>query len=541
MDSREEIIRHLQGANERIARYAEAYRALEHPDFAAVYPLAAGFVRDRFLLTREMCKSENLLDLADASLRFLLELKRRGIDAGEIARSCSGASSVISKKVLLIKAMQDVFDFSMTPEEFAGVTTVTELAEFICRSGGRQKSTAPVPAAGKAPAGFDTAAVRGDFPALSREIHGNPLIYLDNAATQQMPSPVLSAVEAVDECRGNIHRGVHTLGSRCTDAYERARGICARFLGAEPGKITFTAGTTDGVNRTAWALSGQKGGVVVTALEHHSNFVPWQQLCRRTGAPFRVCPILPDGNLDLAALERLLTEEIQVLAITQCSNVLGTVPPLEEIIPLAHSRGIRVFVDGAQAVCHRKVDVAALGCDWYVCSGHKLGGPFGTGLLYSREAMPHAVFGGGMVETVTAERTAFLPVKEAGTPNISGAVGLGAAIEYREALPPGWQAHEKKLLGRLRALLAEVPGVRLYGPEEGEGCLSFSLEGANALETAALLDQKGIAVRSGNHCAQPLHEALGVAYTLRVSPAFYNTPEEIDRLVSELRHLLKAI
>lgn len=291
MDSREEIIRHLQDANERIARYAEAYRALEHPDFAAVYPLAAGFVRDRFLLTREMCKSENLLDLADASLLFLLELKRKGIDAGEIARSCSGASSVISKKVLLIKAMQDAFNFSMTPEEFAGVTTVTELAEFICRSGGRQKASTAVSAVEeKEAAGFNTASVRGDFPALSCEIHGNPLTYLDNAATQQMPLSVLSAVRAVDACRGNIHRGVHTLGSRCTDAYERARGICARFLGADPGKITFTAGTTDGVNRTAWALSGQKGGVVVTALEHHSNFVPWQQLCRRTGGPFGSAP-----------------------------------------------------------------------------------------------------------------------------------------------------------------------------------------------------------------------------------------------------------
>ena len=539
MESREEIRARLRAASDNLTRYADAYRALEHKDFDAVYPLVMGYIRDRFLLTKEMCRSDRLLDLADVSLRYMLALRRMGIDPGEISRSCSGASSVITKKVLLMKAVQEVFDITMTPEEFASLTTVRSLTEFICAQADRQE-TQRGPAIPKQEQGFDVDAVRVDFPALTEQVHGQPLVYLDNAATAQVPRTVLEAVAEIEGCRGNVHRGIHTLGSRCTDAYEQARRVCAGFLGAEPGQITFTAGTTDGINRVAMAFSRQKGGVVTTVLEHHSNFVPWQQLCRSQGRPFRVCPILPDGGLDLAALDKLLTADIGLLAVTHCSNVLGTVTPIREIIKLAHSRGIRVLVDGAQSVCHRDIDVQVLDCDYFVCSGHKLGGPFGVGLLYCREPLPPMIFGGGMVDVVTEAESTFLPTLEAGTPNVSGAVGLAAAIAYRKNLPEGWQAHEAALLRRTETLLREIPGVRIFGSSPREGCLAFTMEGLEPFDAAALLDQLGIALRSGNHCAQPLHHVLGTPYTLRVSPAFYNTFGEIDALAQGLRRILKS-
>lgn len=535
METREETIARIRCSNENITRYAPAYRALAHRDFDSVYPLVMGYIRDRFLLTEDMCHSENLLDLADVSLRQLLELKRRNIDAGEIARSCSGASSVISKKVLLMKAVQEEFGVSMTPGEFAQITTVSDLAVFLCKT---TQTTSETVAAKCHHADFDVAAVRRDFPALSETVHGYPLVYMDNAATAQCPRSVLNAVEEIEVCRGNVHRGVHTLSNRCTDAYERARKTCAMFLHAQPGQITFTSGATDGINRVAAAFAQQTGGIVTTALEHHSGFVPWQQLCLREKRPFRVCPILPNGTLDLDVLDGLLDKSISLLSITGCSNVLGTVPPLDRIIPLAHSRGVKVLVDGAQSVCHRDVDLTELDCDFFVCSGHKLGGPFGIGLLYCKEPLPPAMFGGGMVDRVTELETTFLSTLEAGTPNISGAVGMAAAVLYRQALPGGWQDYERALLHRARTLLAEIPGVHILGPSDGMGCISFVIDGISTLEAAALLDQMGFALRSGDHCAQPLHRALGVKYTLRISPSFYNTLGEIEALADGLRQII---
>ncbi len=335
MESKEELLVRLKTAAQNLTRYADAYRALEHRDFDAVYPLVMGYIRDRFGLTREMCGSDKLLDLADVSLRYMLALKRMGIDPGEISRSCSGASSVITKKVLLMKAVQEIFDVDMTPEEFANITTVTELTRFICEQNREVSRAVPTVSNADERTGFDVEMIRADFPALSQTVHGHRLIYLDNAATAQMPGTVLDAVRKIESCRSNVHRGVHSLAGRCTDAYEQARAVCAGFLGAQPGQITFTAGTTDGINRVAAAFSGSKGGVVTTALEHHSNFVPWQQLCLRQGRPFRVCPVLPDGSLDMETLDRLLTEDIGLLAVTHCSNVLGTVTPVEQIAALA--------------------------------------------------------------------------------------------------------------------------------------------------------------------------------------------------------------
>lgn len=540
MESKEEIRARLQTAAQNLPRYAEAYRALEHRDFDRVYPLVMGYIRDRFLLTKEMCVSDKLLDMADISLRYMLELRRMGIDPGEISRSCAGASSVITKKVLLMKAVQEVFAVTMTPEEFANLTTVTELVNFICAQADRRQETQRAPEPQKREQGFDVEAVRADFPALAQRVHGQSLIYLDNAATAQVPKAVLEAVAEIEGCRGNVHRGIHSLSSRCTDAYEEARRVCAEFLGAEPGQVTFTAGTTDGINRVAAALSREQGGVVTTVLEHHSNFVPWQQLCRGQGRPFRVCPMLPDGTLDLAALDRLLTGDMSLLAVTHCSNVLGTVTPIREIVSLAHSRGVKVLVDGAQSVCHRDIDVKGLDCDYFVCSGHKLGGPFGVGLLYCKEPLPPVAFGGGMVDVVTEAETSFLPTLEAGTPNVSGAVGLAAAITYRQKLPGGWQAHEAALLRRTETLLAEIPGTHILGGGPREGCLAITLDEVTAFDAAAQLDQLGIALRSGNHCAQPLHQALGTPDTLRVAPAFYNTLEEIEALAQGLRRVLRT-
>ena len=544
MDGREATKARLKALYEESARYAEAYRALSYRDFAGAYPLIFGYVRAKYLLMPEQCRSDRLLDLADVSLRQTLSLRRRGIEAGEIARSCAGASSVITKKILLLKALQEEFSVSMTPEQFAGIDTLTDLTEFVLGQRRTPAASDTDAAISKEDSGFDPEAIREDFPALAEMVHGKPLVYLDNAATAQMPLAVWEAMREIEFARGNVHRGIHTLSERCTAAFEEARQTCADFLGAKPEQITFTSGATDGINRVASALAALPGGVVTTTLEHHSNYVPWQQSCQRLGRPFRVCPIRPDGSLDMDAMEALLDSGISVLAVTHVSNVLGTKLPVRKLCELAHRRGIRVLVDGAQSVCHRDIDVSAIGCDWFVCSGHKLGGPFGIGLLYCRDPLPPVRFGGGMVDRVTAENTTFAPpplAGEAGTPNVSGAVGLAAALRYRRSLPSGWQAYEKVLLRRAEVLLGQIPSVAILGPQEKEGCLSFTVDGVQPLDAALLLDSGGIALRSGNHCAQPLMTAVGVEYTLRISPAFYNTKAEIDTFIAELRRVLSVL
>ena len=542
MESREAILARLHAAVQRLPQYESRYQNLDQRNYDHIYPLVRGYILDRFLLTEEMCTGEKLLDLADISLRYMLALKRMGIEPGQISRSCSGASSVISKKVLLMKAVQEVFHVSMTPAEFAEISTISELAAFICdhqRADMAQEPVVQVKYTEEAEHSFDVQRIRQDFPALSQTIHGHPLVYLDNAATMQMPLQVMEAVRKVELLRGNVHRGVHTLSSRCTDAYEQARAVCAQFFGTEPGHVTFTSGTTDGINRLAVTFRDRPGGVVVTELEHHSNFVPWQQLCQKTGRTFRVCPIRADGALDLDALDAMLAEETALLAISQCSNVLGMPAPLEKIIPLAHRRGIPVLVDGAQGVCHMPVDLKALDCDYYVCSGHKLGGPFGIGLLYCKDPLPPMVYGGGMVSRVTAEETTFLPTLEAGTPNVSGAVGLAAALEYRMQLPDGWQTHEAALLRHAETLLREVPDIHFLGSGTRVGCLSFTVDGMDAFALSASLDQLGIMLRSGDHCAQILHRKLGIPYSLRLSPAFYNTFEEMKILAEAIQTIRK--
>lgn len=537
--------KYLPPMDER-ARCVSAYRALEVRREETVYPILLRYIQDRFLLSPEQCTSDHILDLCDISLRHILELKKQGLYNGDISRSCSGASSVVSKKVLLMKAIQEDFDVTMTPAEFAGITTVYDLAAFLCAQNGAEDSELPVTVSEKPPEpGFDIAAIRKDFPALSETVHGHPLSYLDNAATLQMPSPVMEAVTELELCRGNVHRGAHTLSNRCTAAYESARKTCAEFLRADVHQIVFTAGTTDGINHVAEAVSRQGlGGIVVTEMEHHSNFVPWQQFCSRQNRTFRVCPIQPDGSLSMETLDAMLTPDISLLAVTHCSNVTGVVNPVKDICALAHSRGIAVLVDGAQSVCHMNIDVQDIDCDFFVCSGHKLGAPFGIGLLYCKNPLPPVRYGGGMVDAVQKQSAIFseFPLSaEAGTPNVSGAVGLAAAIRYREMLPKGWRSYEKRLLSYAVKQLSALPDATLLGGDASVGCVSFTLRGCGAFETAVLLDQAGIALRAGHHCARPLLRALGTEAALRVSPCFYNTQEEIDRLVAQLKEALPLL
>lgn len=392
---------------------------------------------------------------------------------------------------------------------------------------------------------FDVNSVRQTCPALAGQVHGRPLIYLDNAATAQMPQPVWDAVRRIELRRANVHRGIHAVSEECTAAYEAARTAVAAYLGAQPEQIRFTSGTTDAVNQTAdWLRTQLRPGdrVAVTRMEHHSNFVPWQQICLETGAEFVILPLTKEGDLDLSAAEQFLAPGVRLAAAAHSSNVLGTVNDIPALAELTHKAGGLLFVDGAQGICHETVDVNALNCDFYAFSGHKLGAPFGIGALYARTPLPPTRFGGGMVDEVLDDCTTFaLPPQsgEAGTPNVSGAVGLAAALDVRRTLPEGWQAWEDALLSRLEQGLRTMDHIHILGqPHRRSGCLSFTADGASPYDVAVLLDQLGIAVRSGHHCAQPLLRSLGQEYALRVSPAFYNTPEEIDALLDGLRRVL---
>jgi cysteine desulfurase/selenocysteine lyase len=394
---------------------------------------------------------------------------------------------------------------------------------------------------------YDVEAVRREFPILAQRVHGHPLAYLDNAASTQRPESVL---EAIDRCYheyyANVHRGVHTLSQRSTDAFEAARARAARFVGAaEPAEVVFVRGTTEAINLVAqsWGRRFVAAGdeVVVTELEHHSNLVPWQLLCEEKGARLRAAPIDDRGDLVLERLERLLSERTRVVAVTHVANAIGTVVPIREVVELAHRAGAIVVVDGAQSAPHFRVDVASLGCDFFAFSGHKVYGPSGIGVLWGRrellESMPPWQSGGGMIEQVSFERTTFRepPYRfEAGTPDIAGAIGLHAALDFVDRL--GIEAlatHERRLAERAVELLEEVPGVRIVGrPRERAAVVSFVVEGAHAHDVGTFLDHEGIAVRAGHHCAQPLMRRCGVESTTRVSVAAFNTEDELVRLQS---------
>jgi cysteine desulfurase/selenocysteine lyase len=396
---------------------------------------------------------------------------------------------------------------------------------------------------------LDVLAVRRDFPIFDETVHGKPLVYLDNAATTQKPMAVVDRLARfyLHE-NANVHRGVHLLSERATDAYEAARETVARFLHAEHSReIVFVRGTTEAVNLVArsygWTHVGPGDEVAITAMEHHSNIVPWQMLCEEKGAHLRVVPITDEGELRLDELERLLSNRTKMLAVVHVSNALGTINPVREICRVAHARGIPVLVDGAQAVAHMAVDVQSLDCDFYAFSGHKIFGPTGIGVLYGRrellESMPPYQGGGDMISSVTFDRTLYnvVPYKfEAGTPHIAGAVGMASALEYVERVGlDRINAHEHDLLVYGTDLLSRVPGLRLTGTAADKaGILAFVLDGVHPHDIGTILDREGVAIRTGHHCCQPLMDRLGVPATARASMAFYNTREDLEVLAGAL-------
>ncbi|MDE2843513.1 MAG: cysteine desulfurase [Chloroflexota bacterium] len=402
---------------------------------------------------------------------------------------------------------------------------------------------------------FDVTRIREDFPILKETVNGKPLVYLDNAATSQKPQAVIDAlVNYYVTENSNVHRGVHTLSQKATDAYEGAREKVRRFINAENDKeIIFVRGTTEGINLVAQTYGrthvGPGDEIIVTAMEHHSNIVPWQILCEEKGAHLKVVPINDEGELLLDEFEKLLTSRTKLVSIVHQSNALGTINPVEQIVDMAHARGIPVLLDGAQAVAHVPIDVQKIGCDFYAFSGHKLYGPTGVGVLYGRadllDAMPPYQGGGEMIRSVSFEKTLYnvLPAKfEAGTQNIAGSVGLGVAIDYVNSVGmDNIAAHENELLSYGTEKLAEIEPVRLIGTARHKGgILSFVMENAHPHDVGTILDAEGIAVRTGHHCAQPLMDRYGVPATVRASLAFYNTKEEIDTLVKGIDRVIEV-
>lgn len=396
---------------------------------------------------------------------------------------------------------------------------------------------------------FDITQIRANFPLLAQSVNGKPLVYFDNAATSQKPQVVIDAISKYySEINANIHRGVHKLSQLATDAYEQSREkIRAHINAAHAYEVLFTSGTTHGVNLVASGFASiLKPGdeVVVSALEHHSNIVPWQMLCERTGAKLRVIPMNDSGELLMDEYEKLLSGKTKLVAVNHISNALGTVNPIKLITNKAHEVGAAVFIDGAQAVPHLKPDVQALDCDFYAFSGHKMCGPTGTGVLYGKEQwlekLPPYQGGGEMIKEVTFEKTTYagLPHKfEAGTPHIAGGIVLGTAVDYLNSVGfENIQKQEKELLAYGTSRLLDIEGLKIYGTADKKtSVISFNLDGIHPYDVGAITDKMGIAVRTGHHCAQPVMNFFGVPGTVRASFAFYNTKEEIDRLAEAVR------
>ncbi len=403
---------------------------------------------------------------------------------------------------------------------------------------------------------WDVEKIRGDFPILRQKIRGRDLVYLDNAATSQKPEAVIEAVSRYyREYNANIHRGVHLLSEKASEAHEEARNKVARFLHARtPREIIFVRGTTEAINLVAQSFGRMrvKAGdeILIATTEHHSNIVPWQLLREATGAVLKVIPVSDAGELLMGEYEKLLTERTRIVAIGHVSNALGTVHPVKDVIRLAHEKGVPVLLDGAQAVPHLSVDVQDLDCDFYAFSGHKMCGPTGIGVLYGKEkhlkVMPPYQGGGDMIASVSFEKTTYneLPYKfEAGTPDIAGAIGLGVAVDYYQSLGmPALEAYEDELLAYATESLAGVQGLRIIGASSDRvGVVSFVMEGVHPHDIGTILDREGIAIRTGHHCAMPLMRRLGVPATARASLAFYNTKEEIDALLQGLEKVREVL
>ncbi len=403
---------------------------------------------------------------------------------------------------------------------------------------------------------YDIEAIRADFPILQRRVNGHPLVYLDNAATSQKPRQVIDAlVQYYEFTNANVHRGLHTLAEEATEAYESARAKVARFIGAEPESVVFTRNTTEAINLVAyaWGLANLKSGdrIVLSEMEHHSNIVPWQLIARITGAHLHYVPFTPEGELDMDALDEALRYEPKLVAITHVSNVLGTINPVEEITRKAHAVGAKVLVDGAQAVPHKPVDVAQIGCDFYAFSGHKMLAPTGIGALYARrellEEMPPFLGGGSMIRRVTHEYSTWadIPTKfEAGTPNIADGIAFGAAVDYLQQVGiEAIQQHEQRLTAEALRLLEAEEDIVIYGPRDPRrrcGLVSFNFKHVHPHDVAQILDKRGIAIRAGHHCCQLIMRRLDVTATARASFYLYNTMEEIHAFVEALDDVRKV-
>lgn len=403
---------------------------------------------------------------------------------------------------------------------------------------------------------FDLESIRADFPILDRMVRGNPLVYLDNGASSQKP---LQVIEAITEyylgTHANVHRGVHTLSQEATDAFERARRTSQSFLNAGSAEeVIFTSGTTEAINLVANSFGlrflGEGDEVLISGMEHHANIVPWQMICARTGATLNIIPVEDDGTISLEKYASLLTERTRIVSVVHVSNTLGTINPVGQMIRMAHERGIPVLLDGAQAVPHMKIDVRALDADFYVTSGHKMLGPTGTGLLYGKmewlNKMEPYQGGGEMIERVTFEKTTYAPPPfkfEAGTPNIAGFIGLEAAMQYIQRI--GYDAmrmQEEKILQYATERLSGIKGVRLIGTApEKVSVISFIVDGAHPFDVGTILDQQGIAVRTGHHCTQPLMDRYCIPGTVRASFAFYNTIEEAEKLATSLERAISML
>ena len=405
------------------------------------------------------------------------------------------------------------------------------------------------------PTGFDAERVRADFPVLQQLVNGKPLVYLDNGATSQKPQAVIDElVRYYSTENANVHRGVHTLSQNATEDYEGARGKVKRLLNAaDDQEIIFTRGTTDSINMVAQSYGRQNIGpgdeIIVSNMEHHSNIVPWQMLCEEKGSVLRVVPIDDAGELLMDEYERMLSPHTKLVSITQVSNALGTILPVEQIIGMAHAQGVPVMLDGAQAVPHMAVDVRKLDCDFYAFSGHKIFGPTGIGILYGKaellDAMPPVQGGGDMIKSVTFEKTIYndLPYKfEAGTPNIAGAIGLGAALDYVQSVGyEAFGAYEEELLEYGTKALESIGGLRIIGTSPRKaGILSFVIDNIHPHDIGTILDAEGVAIRTGHHCAQPVMQRFQIPATARASLAMYNTTEDIDAMVKAIDRVIEV-
>ena len=402
---------------------------------------------------------------------------------------------------------------------------------------------------------FNIEKIRNDFPSLHQEVYGKPLIYFDNGATSQKPQVVIDAIDRYySKDNANIHRGVHYLSQLATDQYEKARKTIQQYINAErEEEIIFTKGTTDSINLVAFSLGETlKAGdeIMITAMEHHSNIVPWQMLCERKGCKLKVVPINDSGELIMSEFDALLSSKTKLISLTHVSNTLGTINPVEEIISKGHDAGAYILLDGAQSIQHMQVDMQKLDCDFYAFSGHKVFGPTGVGVLYGKksvlDALPPYQGGGDMIAKVSFEKTTYneLPFKfEAGTPNISGGIALAAAFEYLNTFDiEAIQAYEHELLEYAQKALLELPGLRIIGTAvEKISVISFVIEGLHPFDIGTLLDKQGIAVRTGHHCTQPLMDRFGIPGTIRASFAFYNTKEEVDQFIKGVERSIKML